>query len=140
MSTATLPDADPAAAHGTGLAEPEDRGATTIAQRTVERLAAHAISEVPDAGGAAKRVFGMSIAGEDLDNAAQVSATILGQRATLDVRISVVYPASVGATTEAVREHLMRRVEEFTGISVRRVNITVTALHGQSGPHAGRVQ
>ena len=140
MSTATLPDADPAAAHGTGLAEPEDRGATTIAQRTVERLAAHAISEVPDAGGAAKRVFGMSIAGEDLDNSAQVSATILGQRATLDVRISVVYPASVGATTEAVRGQLMSRVAEYTGIEVSRVNITVTALHSPLTTHAGRVR
>jgi uncharacterized alkaline shock family protein YloU len=139
MSTDTLPDADPIA-HRTGPAEPQDRGATTIAQRTVERLAAQAISELPDVGGAARRMFGMAIAGEDLDNAAKVSAKILGDRATLDVRISVVYPASVGATTEAVRAHLMRRVEEFTGITVRRVSITVTALHGRLSARAGRVR
>ncbi|HEX4223407.1 MAG TPA: Asp23/Gls24 family envelope stress response protein [Pseudonocardiaceae bacterium] len=139
MSTGTLPDADPTAHHA-GPVEPEDRGATTIAQRTVERLAMHAIGELPDVGGAARRMFGVAIAGEDLDNAAQVSATILGDRASLDVRISVVYPASVGATTEAVRAHLMRRVEEFTGITVRRVNITVTALHSRLTSRVGRVQ
>jgi uncharacterized alkaline shock family protein YloU len=139
MSTATLPDADPTA-HRTGLAEPEERGTTTISQRTVERLAAHAIGELPEVGGAARRVFGVALAGEDLDNTAQVSANILGSRATLDVRISVVYPASVGATTEAVRGHLMSRVAEFTGIEVSRVNITVTALHSTLTTHVGRVQ
>jgi uncharacterized alkaline shock family protein YloU len=139
MSTGTLPDADPTA-HRAGRVEPADRGATTIAQRTVERLAAHAIGELPDVGGAARRMFGVALAGEDLDNAAQVSAKILGARATLEVRISVVYPASVGATTEAVRAHLTRRVEEFTGITVRRVDITVTALHGQLSTGVGRVR
>jgi uncharacterized alkaline shock family protein YloU len=135
MSTDTLPDADPAV-HRTGPVEPQERGTTTIAQRTVERLAGHAISELPDVGGSAKRMF--LLAGTD--DVAQVSATILGQRAALDVRISVVYPASVGATTEAVRAHLMRRVEEFTGIRVHRVNVTVTALHSKLTAQTGRVQ
>lgn len=122
------------------LAEPGERGRTTIAQRTVERLAACAVAELPDVGGSARRVFGVAIAGQDKDGAARVSATVLGLRATLEVRISVVYPASVGATTEAVRTHLMSRVEELTGISVSRVNITVTALHSPSTLRAGRVQ
>ena len=139
IDTDPLPDADPTA-HRADQVEPEERGTTTIAQRAVERVAAHAVGELTDVGGAAKRMFGMAIAGEDLDNTAQVSATILGQRAALDVRISVVYPASVGATTEAVRAHLTRQVEEFTGIRVHRVNITVTALHGGLTARAGRVQ
>ncbi|HEY4458969.1 MAG TPA: Asp23/Gls24 family envelope stress response protein [Pseudonocardiaceae bacterium] len=135
MSTGTLPDADPTARH-TGPVEPEERGATTIAQRVVERLAAHAIGELPDVGGSAKRTF--LLAGSD--DVAQVSATISGHRAALDVRISVVYPASVGATTEAVRAHLMCRVEEFTGIRVHRVNVTVTALHSKLTAQVGRVR
>lgn len=135
MSTGTLPDADPTA-HRTGPVEPEERGTTAIAQRVVERLAAHAIGELPDVGGSAKRTFLLT----GTDDLAQVSATISGHRAALDVRISVAYPASVGATTEAVRAHLMRRVEEFTGIRVHRVDVTVTALHGKLTAQAGRVR
>jgi uncharacterized alkaline shock family protein YloU len=142
MSTATdaLPDADPTAHRADGPAAPEERGTTTIAQRVVERLAAQAIGELPDVGGSAKRVLGLSVSGTDLDSAAQVSATISGRRAALDVRISVVYPASVGATTEAVRAHLMRRVEEFTGIRVHRVDVAVTALHSRLTAQVGRVE
>lgn len=139
MSTGTLPDADPTVHRG-GPVEPEERGTTTIAQRAVERLAVRAVGELPDVGGAAKRVLGLSVPGADLDSPAQVSATIIGARTALDVRISVGYPASVGATTEAVRAHLMRRVEEFTGLRVHRVNITVTALHSTLTAQVGRVR
>jgi len=124
----------------TRLGDPAERGTTTIAQRTVERLAGHAVSEVEHVGGAAKRMFGVALAGEDLDNAAQVTANVIGERTTLDVRISVVYPASVAATTENVRSTLTRRVEEFTGLRVTRVNITVTALHSPLTSKTGRVR
>jgi uncharacterized alkaline shock family protein YloU len=43
--------------------------------------------------------------------------------------LSVAYPASVSRTTENARSHLMRRVEELTGLAVSRVDIVVTALH-----------
>ncbi|HEX3779527.1 MAG TPA: Asp23/Gls24 family envelope stress response protein [Pseudonocardiaceae bacterium] len=129
-----------AGATGTRPGDPAERGTTTIAQRTVERLAMHAVSEVEDVGGAAKRVFGVALAAEDLDNAAKVTANVIGERATLDVRISVVYPASVAATTENVRTRLTERIEEFTGLRVRRVNITVTALHSPLTTRTGRVR
>jgi uncharacterized alkaline shock family protein YloU len=41
----------------------------------------------------------------------------------------VTYPASVRRTTENAREHVIRRVEELTGLTVSRVDITITALH-----------
>ncbi len=122
------------------LGDPAERGSTTIAQRTVERLAVHAISEVADVGGVARRMFGVALAGEDLDNAAKVTANVIGDRATLDVWISVVYPTSIATTTENVRGQLMRRVEEFTGLRVTRVNITVTALHSPVTTRTGRVR
>lgn len=111
------------------LSSVDQRGRTTIADRTVERVAMRAVTEVDGVGGAATRLLGVAVGGEDLDNTAKVTATVSGQTATLDVRLSVVYPASVGGTTEEARQHLMNRVEGLTGLTVSRVDITVTALH-----------
>ncbi|HET6290530.1 MAG TPA: Asp23/Gls24 family envelope stress response protein [Amycolatopsis sp.] len=110
-------------------AEAGDRGVLTISDSTVQRIAAHAVTEVDGVGGAAGRVLGVAVGGEDLDNSAKVTAKVTGGTATLDVRLSISYPMSVSRTTENVRRHLMRRVEEFTGLAVSQVDITVTALH-----------
>ncbi|MDQ3402331.1 MAG: Asp23/Gls24 family envelope stress response protein [Actinomycetota bacterium] len=105
------------------------RGRLTISDRTVERIAATAVTEVEGVGGAATRMFGVAVGSEDLDNAAVVTAKVSGDNAVLDARLSVSYPASVSRTTEAARSHVIRRVEEFTGLTVSRMDITVTALH-----------
>ncbi|MBN9748107.1 Asp23/Gls24 family envelope stress response protein [Amycolatopsis sp. A1MSW2902] len=110
----------------------EERGTLTISEHTVERLAAHAAGEIDRVGGAAGRTLGISLGGEALDRSAKTSARIAGGEVELDVRISLEYPAPVGATTERVRGHLRGRVEELTGMPVRRVGITVTALHTEA--------
>lgn len=120
LSSATL---------GTTPADAGDRGVLTISDSTVQRVAAHAVTEVDGVGGAASRVLGVAVGGEDLDNSAKVTAKVTGDTATLDVRISISYPMSVSRATEDARRHLMRRVEEFTGLTVTQVDITVTALH-----------
>ncbi len=123
--TATLPSP----ASTTAPAGIADRGVLTISDNTVERIAAHAVTEVDGVGGAASRVLGVAVGGEDLDNSAKVTAKVTGDTAALDVRISISYPMPVARTTENARRHLMRRVEEFTGLTVSHVDITVTALH-----------
>lgn len=107
----------------------DGRGALTVADGAVERIAARAITELDGVGGAASRVLGIAVGGEDLDQGAKVSAHVTGSTATLDVRLSVKYPLSVRATAESAREHLIRRVGELSGLAVTRVDITVTALH-----------
>jgi uncharacterized alkaline shock family protein YloU len=111
-----------------------ERGVLTIAEQAVERLAACAVAEAADVGGAAGRVLGVSVGGEDLDRSAKVSARVTGGTVTLDVRLSIRYPAPVARTTERAREHLVRRVGELTGLAVTRVDLTVTALHTTAGP------
>ncbi len=123
--TATLPSPAPT----TAPAGSEDRGVLTISDSTVERIAAHTVTEVDGVGGAASRVLGVAVGSEDLDNSAKVTAKVTGDTATLDVRISITYPMSVSRTTENARRHLMRRIEELTGLTVSQVDITVTALH-----------
>ncbi|RSN29388.1 Asp23/Gls24 family protein [Amycolatopsis sp. WAC 01416] len=109
--------------------ETDGRGGLTVAGGAVERIAARAITELDGIGGAASRVLGIAVGGEDLDQGAKVSAQVTGSATTLDVRLSVKYPLSVRATTETAREHLIRRVGELSGLTVTRVDITVTALH-----------
>lgn len=118
MSEATYP----AAADG--------RGRTTVSPRAVERLAAYAVGELDDVGGAAARLPGLSLRRDGEEEPVRVSAHVRGDTASLDVRLSVAYPASVRRTTERVRGHLAQRTKDLTGLDVERVDITVTALRG----------
>ncbi|WP_410660565.1 Asp23/Gls24 family envelope stress response protein [Amycolatopsis sp. lyj-112] len=119
--------------------ETAGRGGLTVAGGAVERIAARAITELDGIGGAASRVLGIAVGGEDLEHGAKVSANVTAETATLDVRLSVKYPLSVRATTETAREHLIRRVGELTGLTVTQVDFTVTALHAAE-PESRRVR
>ena len=114
-------------------------GRLTISDRTVERIAATALGEVEGVGGSVTRMLGVAVGRDGSDQTAKVTATVSGRTAALAVRLSVTYPVSVARTTEAARAHVVRRVEELTGFTVSRVDITVTALHGDT-PDTRRVQ
>lgn len=110
----------------------EDRGQTTVATRTVERIAVAVLAEVDGVGGAARRVLSVAVGNDDADSDARVTARIDGEEATLDVSLSVSYPAPVTATTETARRRLRERVGELTGLAVSRVDISVAALYPAS--------
>ena len=120
-----------------GAADPsaDDRGRLQIADVVVEKVATAAASEIDDVGGVARRVLGVPAGRDDGEGRPQVSARVTGQVASLDVRLTVMYPASVRSTTDAVREHLRERVHALTEITVSRVDISVTAL-----PLGGQLQ
>ncbi|MFK4222494.1 Asp23/Gls24 family envelope stress response protein [Streptomyces sp. NPDC019890] len=120
----------------TGAAQ---RGSTTISDRTVERIAARALTEVEHIGGTADRMLGVAVTGEHADRSARVTARVSDGAAALDVRLSVAYPQSVAHATLDARTHLRRRLAEFTGLTVSRVDITVTSLRAQDS-YTKRVQ
>jgi uncharacterized alkaline shock family protein YloU len=126
--TTTLPSPVPE----TAGVDSDSRGRTTIAEHAVERIATRLLAEVENVGGAARRMLGVTVGGDDPDRDAQVTAEITGETVVLEVRLSATYPASVSRTTENARGHLMRRVEELTGLAVSRVDIVVTALHSDA--------
>lgn len=132
MTTAIIPSRVP---QDTGSDTGHDLpGRTTLADRAVERTATQAITEVADVGGTARWVPGDTLGGPAEERSAQVSATVDNTTASLHVRLSIAYPASVARTTEQVRSHLIQRLHELTGLVVTRVDITVTALYvTQSG-------
>ena len=111
------------------------RGTTTISDRTVERIATRVLTEVENIGGAAGRLLGIAVPGEHSEGSAHVAAKVSGDSAAaLDVRLSVAYPQSVAHTTEDARARLVRRVADLTGLTVSRVDITVTALRAPDSP------
>jgi uncharacterized alkaline shock family protein YloU len=57
-----------------------------------------------------------------------------GSLVTLDVRLSVTYPAPVGKVTREVREHVIERLATVTGLTARQVDITIAALHAATAP------
>ncbi|WP_327323449.1 Asp23/Gls24 family envelope stress response protein [Streptomyces sp. NBC_01210] len=120
----------------TGAAE---RGSTTISDRTVERIATQALTEVDHIGGTAGRMLGVTVTSEHADRSASVTARVSDGEAALHVRLSVAYPQSVAHTAQDARAHLQRRVAAFTGLTVPRVDITVTALHAPDS-HTRRVR
>ena len=111
-------------------------GMISIDDRVVEKMAARAAVEIPDAGAAAPRVLGRSLPGAGAFGTRQTSLTALprvsadvdGSIVILDMSISVRWPASVPEVSSAVREHVRSRVSELTGLTVTEVVISVTDL------------
>lgn len=111
-------------------------GQIVIADRVVEKIAAQAVLEIPDAGGAAPRVFGHAVPGAGhlgirrtgLQQLPKATADVDGRTVCLNLAISTRWPASIVQVSNQVREHVRTRVHELTGLTVTEVRITVTGL------------
>lgn len=103
--------------------DPAERGRLTVHDRVVERLAAHVARKTPGVAPFRDRIG--KVTGQRLPRA---TAQISGQIAALDVDIAVTWESSLdevaGAVRDAVREHL----EQFGGLHVTRVNVTVKRI------------
>lgn len=138
MTATVLPDA-PAVVGGPARGSAAGRtelGAISISDSVVAKLAAQAAVEIPDAGAAAPRLLGRSLAGAgglgvratSLTGLPKATAQVDGSIALIRLEISVRWPASVPAVTAAVRDHVRTRLTELTGLHVPEVAIEVTDL------------
>ncbi|QBI52717.1 Asp23/Gls24 family envelope stress response protein [Streptomonospora litoralis] len=100
----------------TATEPPQARGRTVVGADVVARIAGRAAAEVP--GVVARR--GRTRAG------ARITGN--GGTATLRLRIAVGYPRSAREVARRVRDHTTRRVQDMTGMSVRRVDIEIAEL------------
>jgi uncharacterized alkaline shock family protein YloU len=111
-------------------------GTISISSRVVQKLAARAVVEVPDAGASTPRVMGRSVTGAHMVGGRQTSLTSLpkaaaevdGSTAAVALSISVRWPASIPGVSMAVREHVRDRISTLTGLKVTEVSISVTDL------------
>lgn len=111
------------------------RGALEIADRVVQRIAAHT----------ARGVAGVVSSGSGLDQVLghrypKADATVAGDRARVDVEIAVAWPHPLGEVSAQVRDTVARRVQELVGLRVDAVDVrAATVVHEKSAP-SRRVQ
>lgn len=80
-----------------GLPEPDSRGSLRIHDRVVEKVAGYAVTTVPDAAAAPRRVLGMTVgAPRPDDEAAKVTVTVHGDSATVSATVAVGWPSRSG--------------------------------------------
>ena len=106
------------------LAVVEERGATTMADRVVEKIAARAALDVPNAAGLSRRVAGRDFGRPSV----RAQVDVDGQVASVRLELAVEYPASARATTRGVRKHVGERVSTLCGLTVEHIDITVAVL------------
>ncbi|MDT7581016.1 MAG: hypothetical protein QOK35_2280 [Pseudonocardiales bacterium] len=78
--------------------------------------------------GRACRILGVGLGTTSRGTPARVVAQVDGGLVTVEVSLSVVWPASVRAVIREVRRHLADRVHELAGLRVAQVDIEVRAL------------
>ena len=113
-----------------------DRGTTTIQDAVVTSIAAMAVEETdgidPSHGGTRLPGDTSPTVGEFLGNlsgsgrgARGVSVEVGETQAAIDLTVRVPYGRSIPEVVEAMRENVIQRVENLTGLEVAEVNITV---------------
>jgi uncharacterized alkaline shock family protein YloU len=118
----------PAPAAGTGGSAavgaclPGERGATSVDDQVVAKIASQAALEavgpVPEAG------------------RPRTSVTVRRRRARIRVAVELPYPTGIGAACAAVRRRVAERVTELTGTPVDEVVVRVERLHPAHPPGA----
>lgn len=103
-----------------GLVEPGDRGSLTVADRVIDKLAAHAASFVD----------GVVPAGSVLDRLAgrqlpRATSQVRGRQARVGVQIAVVWPKALAETAGEVRQTVARELTRLSGLSIVAVDVTV---------------
>ena len=114
-----------------------ERGATTIGDAVVAKIvgiAAQEVEGVQTGGGTARAMGGfldsvprprpMSGVGGGSQTRG-VSVEVGAEEAAADLSMAVEYGRQIPQTTEAVRNNVINRVENLTGLRVTEVNITV---------------
>lgn len=108
--------------------EPAGRGSVSIPAKVVSRIAEQAAFEVPGVGSDAGGVLGLG-AHRDFETRPAAEADVHGSTAVLRLDVGLVFPAALHAVLARLREHVAARVEELTGLTVGRLDITISWLH-----------
>lgn len=123
-----------------------ERGATSIADAVVTKVAGISAREVPGVyelgGGAARAIGGVAQRVGVADERSRGVSVEVGEReAAVDLTLVIEYGESIPQVSQAVRENVIKRIEGITGLSVTEVNIVVNDLHfsGDDEPEEPRV-
>jgi uncharacterized alkaline shock family protein YloU len=118
-----------------GLPEPESRGTLRIHDRVVEKVAGHAVTTIPDAAAAPRRVLGMTVsaARRPDDEAAKVTATVHGDSVTVAATVAVSWPSPIRQVVAQLGQRIRDDISLHTGLSVDRIDLDVVSLRLAEG-------
>jgi len=127
------------------------RGATSIADPVVTKVAGIAAREVPGVhalGGGASRALGSVTqrVGIGDERSQGVSVEVGEKEAAVDLTVVIEYGESIPEVSKAIRDNVIKRIEGITGLAATEVNIAVNDLHfpgddePDSPPPAPRVE
>lgn len=105
--------------------DPAERGETRISDRVVDRIVTAAADEIGRTAGTFRRILGIPMGHSDRPEA---HADVNGDVVTARVSLAVRYPSPVREVAAEVREHVMKRVSELTGLRVAEVDVEVVSL------------
>jgi uncharacterized alkaline shock family protein YloU len=111
-----------------------ERGSTTIQDGVVSKVAGIAAQEVEGirmGGGASQAVGSIMSAVPGVSSGSQsqgVSVEVGEVETAVDLSMSVEYGRTIHQIAEAVRNNVIRRVENLIGLRVTEVNISVTDI------------
>ncbi|MBA3527807.1 MAG: Asp23/Gls24 family envelope stress response protein [Propionibacteriaceae bacterium] len=119
------------------LGDPAQRGRLVVAEKVIEKIASQAASEVSVSAGRSGGILGIG-AHTDTTARPKVTVELSGRTATIEVETGVVYPTPLKQATGRIRDHIISRVQELTGVDVRRVDITIAWLSTGTEPNEPR--
>ncbi len=127
-----------------------EKGATTIADMVVQKIAGLATREitgVDDLGGGAARAFGAlreRIPGASTSAGQGVAVEVGEKQTAVDLQIVVEYGVPIVELARSVRRNVINGIEQMTGLEVVEVNIMVNDVHiladEESEPEHTRVE
>lgn len=117
------------------LAPAAERGATTIADQVVVKIATVAARECTESTSAPSAMG--KLTGRSLPSA---DAVVAGGRARLRMRVAVQWPTPLGEAAARVRDRVRDRVSELTGLQVDAVDVDVDHMVLAPDPTARRIR
>ena len=116
----------------------ENRGALTIADRVVEKVAGQAAIEVDHVTGVPRRVLGQTLGKVKADSHARASAKVDGSIVSVSISIAVEYPTPVRVVAAEVRRRVVEQVRALCGLQVVEVHVDVPHFYTEAATHPAR--
>ena len=129
----SAPQSAPASATAPAKAGKDGRGATTIADGVVAKIAGIATKDIPGVyalgGGAARMMGSLRDAVGQKDLTQGVSVEVGQTQVAVDITLVVEYPHPLQKVADDVRDAVFGAVEDLVGMEVTEVNVTITDIH-----------
>ena len=99
----------------------------------VEKVAGYAVTTLPDAAAAPRRVLGIVGARRPDDEAAKVTATVHGDSVSVSATVAVNWPSPIRQVAAQLGQRIRDDISRHTGLSVDRIDLDVVSLRLAEG-------